>query len=253
MSLGRYGVVSSTWARNRALQILAEVSEGQDPASVEYETRHGNTFRALAEEYIERHCSKKKSGPIDIQMINKDLLPRWGSRPVKEINRRDVIKLVDSIHDRGAPIQANRTLSLIKRMFNFGIDRDIVESNPTTRVRPPGKENRRQRVLTDEEIRTVWGKLPEMNRAGILLEAAIKLILITAQRRGEIVALEWSEIDDNWWTIPEDKAKNGLTHRVPLSPLALSILEELPRDGQYVFPRRTGRGHIETASADGPN
>ena len=242
-TLGRVGELKIGEARRIAEARIGDLAKGKNPAA-DRQRAKANTFAALAEVYITRHCSQKKSGAEDERMINKDLLPAWGTLPSKDITRRMVIELLDSIKDRGAPIQANRVLSLIKRMFNFGFARDLVEHNPTFKVRP-GKENTRQRVLTDVEIRAFWEKLPDMDRAGRQIEAALQLILVTAQRRGEIVAMEWSEIEGDLWTIPEEKSKNKFAHRVPLSPLALSILEEIPRSGKYVFPRRVGSGYAK--------
>ena len=242
-TLGRVGELKIGEARRIAEARIGELANGKNPAADQRKAK-ANTFAALAEVYITRHCSQKKSGAEDERMIRKDLLPTWGTLPTKDITRRMVIELLDSIKDRGAPIQSNRVLSLIKRMFNFGFARDLVEHNPTFKVKPGG-ENARQRVLTDLEIKAFWEKLPDMDRAGRQVEAVLQLILVTAQRRGEIVAMEWSEIEGDLWTIPEEKSKNGLAHRVPLSPLALSILEGIPRHGKYVFPRRIGSGYAK--------
>jgi integrase len=179
-----------------------------------------------------------------VRILTKDIIPQWCNRPAREIRRRDVIELIDSIKDRGAGIMANRTLSVIKRVYNFGISRDIVEVNPTSLVEAPGKEIRRDRVLSENEIRIFWECLGQMELAGDLVRSALRLILILGQRPGEIVSMEWKEFDYNSavWEIPGEKTKNRLPHRVLLSSLAIQVLKEIEPLPPYVFPSRVGSG-----------
>ena len=258
-TLGRVGEIKVEPARRQAEELLGQIATGKDPVGDRRRAR-ANKFGALADEYIKRRCPSMDSRNEVERIIHKDLLPRWGQIPSANITRRMVRELGYEIKDRGAPIQANRTISLVKRIFNFGIDEELVSHNPAARMKPVTKEKRRQRALTDDEIRTVWMKVPEMKQAGLLTQTALKLILVTAQRPGEVLSMEWGEIDGNWWTIPPEKSKNDLAHRVPLSPLALELLAALPRQvrdsrtstvtGQhgYVFPRKVGRGY----SGDAP-
>ena len=241
-AFGRYPNISPTEARKIATQILGKVASGEDPFGDQLALRGEPTFKDLAEEYINRHCSQKKSGHEDERIIKADLLKSWGDVPAKEIRRRDVIQLVDNIKDRGSPIMANRTLSVIKRMYNFGIQRDLVESNPTNLIKPPGRENKRERVLKDSEIKRFWKSVDKIEMAGPHVRSALRLILVTAQRSGEILSMEWDEVDFNscLWELPGAKTKNGLPHRIPLSPLALDILNGLDHHGRFVFPSRIG-------------
>ena len=112
--------------------------------------------------------------------------------------------------------------------------------NPAARMKPRVKEQSRDRVLTSKEIKAFWNNLDKLP-AQPAVRAALRLILVTAQRPGEIVNLEWSEINQDedgatWWTIPSRKSKNNLSHRVPLSGLAIEVLETMPRkDAGFVF------------------
>ena len=212
--------------------------------------------RRFAREYIERHASKKRSGREDIRLLNGSphkkktgkqphvpLVKRCGDRRIKDIKRRDVRELLDEIAAR-APIMANRTLALVRKMFNFAIEREWLEANPCVMVRPPGEERQRDRVLSEDEVRRVWKVL---DGESPLIAVLFKIRLLTAQRGGELHGAAWSEFDlsRGWWTIPAERSKNGLAHRVPLSPQAVRILRKwltAADDSPWVFPssRKTG-------------
>jgi integrase len=163
------------------------------------------------------------------------------------VTRRDVRELIQGIVDRGAPIMANRTFEILRRLFNWAISEDYLTTSPCVGLQKPAKENRRDRVLMEDEIRAVWVAI-EMEDT--LVAAIMKLRLVTAQRGGEIASMARAEIDraTGWWTIPAEKAKNGLSHRVPLSPLAISILEDAEKragESQWIFPSPHKGRHLE--------
>lgn len=248
IAIGRYGEMTVEEARTEVDALRGKVADGKDPAEDRTVERGEPTFGDLAEEYIQRQANQKKSGHEDIRIINRDLLTPWRNLLAKEIRRRDVIRLVDEIKDRGAPVMANRTLAVIRRVFRFGIGRDIVEFNPTELVKAPSKETHRERALKAVEIKQFWERLDRMQSAGQLVKTALQLILITGQRSGEILSMEWSEIDfeSATWEIPGAKTKNAQAHQVPLSPMALKILMSLPRHGKFAFPSRIGTAINET-------
>lgn len=213
------------------------------------EYRLADTVASLAHEYMEKWSKpRKRSWAEDQRILDLDVLPKWGTRKAKEITRRDVIALLDRIVDRGAPIAANRTFEVVRRMFNFAMERGIIEVTPCLAVRAPSQENRRDRVLTETEIRTFWMGL---ENAGMDpgTKLALRLMLMTAQRAGEIIGAAWADMDleSGWWTIPAAKVKNKLPHRVPLSGEAMGLLDEiktLAGDSQWLFPSPRGRSHI---------
>lgn len=125
-------------------------------------------------------------------------------------------------------------------MFNFGIGRDLVEANPCTGVPMPAKARQRDRVLSEEEIRRIWWVL---DKQGSAMARSFKLRLITAQRGVEVLMMRWEDIEGDWWTIPAEVAKNGRSHRVPLSTPALALLEELrvaAKKSRWAFPSPKG-------------
>jgi integrase len=151
--------------------------------------------------------------------------------------------MLDEIVARGAPIQANRTLEIVRKLFNWAVARDMLGANPCYGIAKPSTENRSDRVLTEDEIRTIWRAL---DREAALTAASFKLRLLTAQRGAEILAMRWDQISNGWWTIPAAVAKNGLAHRVPLSPQSLELLEEihpLGEGSEWIFPGARGDGH----------
>ena len=233
LTLGTNPPLSLADARDAADKAMHAVQhEKKDPAAEKKAERKAETVAELAAIYIERHAKReKRSWRVDQSILDKDVLPRFKSRKAKDITRRDIIAMLDDIVARGAPIQANRTLEIVRKMFNWAISRDIIEISPCYRVGKPSSENARDRVLSADEIKALWTMLDkpdlEMTRPVAL---ALKLQLVTAQRIGEVIGMAWSEIDldgDKVWTIPAEKAKNGLAHRVPLSVSALAILAEV--------------------------
>ena len=209
----------------------------------------GRTIAELAEQYLERHAKqKKRSWREDERVIKKDITPAWGHRRVKDIKRQDVADLLDRIVDRGAPVAANRTLALLSRMFNFAIERGSIEHNPCARITPPGEERSRERVLTADEIKTFWYGL---EKAGTQenIKLALKFQMVTAQRRGEVATARKADIDldEKVWTIPVERSKNKMLHRVPLTNTAAELAEALiafSRDSEWLVPSPRGEEHI---------
>ncbi len=119
-TLGKYPTMSLKKARRKARDKITEAGKGRDPGEEKQILKEAPTFGGLADEYLEKHGSKKRSYYEDNRITEKDLKPAWKSRKAHDIKRRDVIRLLDKIVDRGAPIQANRTLALIRKIYNLG-------------------------------------------------------------------------------------------------------------------------------------
>ncbi len=190
---------------------------------------------------MEKHARRKtRRWQGTQQVFDHDVLPRWGTRQIASITRRDVLDLIDTMVERGSPVMANAVLATVRKMFNWAIERDIVDASPVAGVKPPTKVEQRDRVLDDNEIRDVWSACDGL---GHPFGAMFKFLLVTAQRRGEVATMRWSDVDlDNAvWTLPRERTKADRAHQVPLPPQAVSILQGLPRfDGDYIF---TTRGH----------
>lgn len=260
MTLGKYPTMTLKKAKSehrKALEMLQ--NDKKDPAfekqKEKAEARDSSSVEGLIEEYLEKHAKpNKRSWEEDQRMLYKDIRPTWGKRKAKDITRRDVIQILDKIKERGSPIIANRTLACVRRMFNFAIKRALLDASPCIMIEAPAKENRRDRYLSTEEIKIFWYGLDNapMSEA---IKLALKFLLVTAQRKTEVISAEWSEIDftTNVWTIPATKAKNGFAHRVPLSKLALEVLAEVKKinaDSRWLFTSERTNVPIRGQSVD---
>ena len=259
ITFGNYPEISLADAHAAHAKSRQLLEQGSDPATAEQdekeESRRSPSVKRLVAEYIEKYAKpRKRSWKEDERILYKDVVPRWGKRKAQDVTRRDIILLLDEIVERGALIQANRTLATIRKMYSFAMGRGILESSPCVAIPAPSKENRRDRVLNETEIKTFWNKLStaKMKKYTAL---ALKLQLITAQRKGEVAGAEWVNFDlkDGWWTIPAEKSKNGLPHRVPLSSFAIETLNELKiisGDSKWLFPSPRDGQHIAETSVD---
>ncbi|MDH3596905.1 MAG: integrase family protein [Rhodospirillales bacterium] len=246
MTLGRYPALSLEIARDAAEDALREVARGRDPAAERASMTGGAlTFEAFAKAYLERHAKPNKlSWAEDARMIERDLLPAWRRRPAETVTRRDVIELLERVVRRGHPTAANRRLALIRKMYAWGLEVDLVPATPVVAVRAPAREAPRERVLGEAELAALWSA---WERIGWPFGPLGKLMLLTAQRRRAVAGLRLADIGlaSRIWTLPPEAAGGRVggrgAHAVPLSSFAIEILTSLPRtDSPYVFP---ARGH----------
>ena len=270
-TIGVYDTVSLALAREKARDALtALAAEGIDPAAEKRASRDQATFAELAKAYLKHAKKKKKSWDQDEATIDSVLLPVWKHRAVKEITRRDVKDLFETIVDRGAPVRANRVVQLVSAMFNYGVDEEWLTNSPAYRIKKE-PETSRERVLTDEEIRELWAALeaakvvrrvtddkpapsiPPITAVGLQVQ------LLVAQRPGEVFQMRWADLElpkrwedpahplvgVAWWTIGGLMTKNSQPHRVPILPEVIVLLREAKalaaRDDPepFVFPGET--------------
>lgn len=266
-------------ARQLARAKLQEVAAGFDPAAgkqhMKRAARSGDQairgdFEVVARRFIERYAKPKnrswaetarllglipdpsaaedtEGNPIPIEKrplaVKNGVCAAWRGRRVQDISRRDVVELLDGLVDRGAPIVANRTLSAVRKLFNWCVERSIIETNPAAGVRPPAPNRQRDRVLDDDELRAVWRASDSI---GHPFGPLVKVLILTGQRREEVAGMRWSEVvldgDAPLWTIPRVRMKKDKAHEVPLSPEVVAILDKLPKvvGNDFVFGT-TGR------------
>jgi integrase len=235
-TIGAYPAIKPAQARREAIAALDRVRQGVDPAEEKRARRslpspEVETFESLARDYLERHV-RKNCAPVTHEEAKRDLecnvLPKWRSRPIASITRRDVVDLVDGIVARGVGIQANRTLARLRALFNWALEKDRISASPVDRIKLPTKERPRDRALTDDEIRWFWEGCSEL---GWPFGPLFKLLLLTAQRRDEVGGMRRSEVnlDKRTWTLPRQRTKGDREHEVQLSEAAIELLRSLPR------------------------
>jgi integrase len=234
-------------AREAALEALRDIAKEKKEVQRRAEARQrANSFASVADEFIMRHVRKLRSGGDTEAVIRRELISRWGDRPIVEITRRDVIAMVEEISDTGRRATAHKVFACGSALFNWVVARERLEHSPFAGVQVSalaGHTEPRQRVLSDSEIRTLW----QATGLGYPAGPFIKMLLITGQRLREVANAQWQEfdLDAGLWTIPPERMKGDAAHEVPLPPVAVEILRSLPRfPGPFVFSTTGGERPI---------
>ncbi|TAX71832.1 site-specific integrase [Rhizobium leguminosarum] len=222
-------------AREEASKLLRDVSEGKDPAAAKATKKalKLDIVNDALDEFIKRHVEKKNRTSTITErkrLFDKDVRPKFGKRTMKSIKRQEIVAHLDEVAER-APIVANRLLSLLRKFFNWAVQRDIIDVSPMEKkIDKPSEETTRDRVLTDDEVRLLW--LASGN-IGYPFGPMVRLLLLTAQRRSEVSGARWGEMDlagnDQQWIIPPERAKNAREHFVALAAETLREIEALPK------------------------
>jgi integrase len=255
LMIGRYPAITLKKAYETHADLVKALNRGEDirvnlPPGVRSKglaygvPETGITVGDLAKEFTERYLRRERKNPREAELVIEANIARyWRTRPAKSITRRDGVLLLDKVVDRGSPVMANRVGALLSQMFQFAVTRGMLEASPFVALgRPGGSEKARNRRLSDKEIRIFWKKLTRA-RLSAEVRLALKLILVTAQRPGEVALAAWREFDvaRKLWTIPPQRSKNGQEHEVPLSDLALTLVHHLRRrfsETDYLIPSR---------------
>jgi integrase len=231
------------WARNQ----LMDVRAGVDPRAVKRERleaerqrqqaeerRKGETVAAICEKWIAKDQAGNRTADEVRRTMNKYVISVWGTRPLVEIARRDVIELIGGVAET-APLRANRVLAYVSRMCRWACGHDIIPANPCVGVNKQAKETQRDRVLDDAELALVARAAGELGVFGL----GVRALIATGCRRAEIFAAKRDELssDGTVLRLPADLSKNGVGRSIHLSTLAQEIIAELPDHGpdSYLF------------------
>jgi len=238
-------------ARQLAQDALNKIAQGIDPAEQKKQERNRatNSVDDVFADFMARHVRKRGGKPIrestrretgrllGLEPKFDDLtewrprdpvsgvLAEWKGRDITQITKRDVLSLIEGIAESGAPIGANRTLSALKTVFRWCVQRDITEASPTEYIDHVSPETPKGRRLTDAEIGTIYRAAGSQGMFGLF----VRFLLLCGQRRGETLRARWEDIDlqRKVWMIPGSVTKNGRDHLVPLSDPALAILRSI--------------------------
>jgi len=242
MTLGRYPTLTLADARDKAIDALRVVTAGSDPILQSQDHDDASfQFATVVDAYVERHCkahNKASTARESERSLKKHFVARWGKRDIRDIQPTHINEVLDELVEAGTPSEANHALGIIKTLFRWCVDRDLLAISPCQKIRKPAKHNSRSRTLIDAELKKVWRSF---NTEGYPFGDMGKLLLLTAQRRGEVVDMRWSQLDleRKTWTIPASLSKNGREHTLPLSEAAMAVITNVPRiSDDRMFPAR---------------
>jgi integrase len=237
--IGDYPALTLAEARTKARETLLDVARGNDPAKAQKAARialgSAITFAGAMDQFIEKYAKRETRGWKETQRVfDKYVKPELGDYRLEAVTALHIRDMVEEMAET-APYMANRTLAYIRKFFNWATERQMIPTSPVATIKAPAREQSRDRVLTDEEIRSVWDASRTM---GWPFGQAFQLLLITGQRRDEVAKMRWEDLDleAGLWTLPREATKADRLHEVPLSKLALEVLKSAKHTSKkYVF------------------
>lgn len=243
VTIGSVEALDLEEARRRAREIIARVQLGGDPQVEKHaaRTRAHLTLGKIVEKYLTAYA-ERRLGPRTLVEVKRTLMKQW--KPLHEaiadtLTRSAVASRLAEVSDESGPFAANRARAYLSAMFNWAIEQGLIDANPVIGTGKIAKEVSRDRVLSDAELAEVWEHVGFGDYA-----SAVKLLVLTGQRREEVAGMLWSELDlkKGIWSIRPERTKNGRPHDVPLSSEAKAILAEMDKRGDrdHVFGRGDG-------------
>ncbi len=244
LTLGRYPLLTLTEARRAAQEALTKVAKGIDPAAEKKKkanpANNPLVFETFATEFIEKYARpKNKDWRETHRLLKREFCSHWADRDIRDIAKADVTAVIDGIVARGSAGAANHALAAIRRLFNWAVERGVLDMSPVQGLKPPARTYARDRVLTDDELVAVWHAA---DCEGYPFGDIVHLLILTGQRRGEVAGMRWCDIDTKavTWTLPGALNKSGRMHLLPLTDTAVTMVNALPRMSEtLVFPSKT--------------
>ncbi|NCT56101.1 MAG: tyrosine-type recombinase/integrase [Legionella sp.] len=251
VSLGHYPNMSLAEAKRKFIELKELKRQNINPKQVLMPDTEDDkiTVKELVNRWYTNYIAKHRKQPLQVrQIIDADIIPLLGQRIIEELEAKDITKALDAIVARGSNVHANKVLSAIKQAFNYAVSRGELKINPAIYIRARdigGVEKPRERFLSLDEIKHLWLFLSE-GKHGVSLQItnAIKILLLTGVRTGELRVAKWEEIDfeNSLWTIPAANTKTNITMRVHLTDLVKSLFMKLYHCsmGDYVISGSDG-------------
>lgn len=254
LTLGSFPGVNLKLARDRAREARAVLQRGSDPVQEKRDAeRHAaaNGFDACVTDFVERYAKANQRQWKETKRILERLaVPEFGSRPVMEIRRRDVVDLLDAVYAR-APYASNQLRAHLSKMFNWLVEREVLVISPLVGARPRKLAPPVRRALSDEELAALWTAAGE---AGAPYGPCLKFMLLTGLRKSNASWLRWEQVAGDWASYTAEEMKGTRPFRCPLSPPAKAIIEAQPKlktgDGVSPYVFTSGGSHGLTNWSD---
>jgi len=200
-------------------------------------------FKTFAERFLTNYVRAKLKPKTVIEYerhIRKHFIPAWGDRRIIDIERKQIIKLIENLA-KEAPIQANRKLATLKKLFSYAVNVGVLKTNPASGIKPPASENIKERVLDINELAALFNFLEKQNNRDTA--DILRLIALTGQRPGEVAQMRIvqlkEEFEYTWWHIPSSETKTKTAHQIFLNNQALHIIQGRITElglNNYIFP-----------------
>jgi integrase len=266
ITLGTHPALSLVDARGQARALAIEIAAGRDPTAKPEPvpaTRGDRPIEELCRDYILAYVvpnNRKrtqqgkarvfgftwdKKGELVHTKSKGDIISQWEGRPVNSITGVDVVDLLDAICARGSIIAANRTLAYLKGLFGWAVGRKIIETSPCEKIKAPGKEKKRQRMLGTGELKTVWDAISLFDESGAYnaKRDVCHMLILTGQRTSIVSKAKFEHFDlkDRLWLIPPDAEGNkGFSYLLPLTGEMEQIIHNCPHREGYLFSTTEG-------------
>ncbi len=245
--LGSCSAISLARARAAAQAIMGDVAKGIDPASMRKiaasEARakaahDAMTLAALLLDWQALHLVSRRPGyATEAIRALRYAFRRYLDLPAADLGRAIVVKTLDAMARKGSAVMAGQTASYGKAAYSWVVKRGSLASNPFLNL-PTTPTIKRERVLSDDELAAIWRAADGPGP----FNSIVRMLILTGQRREEVGGLAWAELSDDLatWTIPPERAKNGVANLVPLPGLARDLLRGIPQFGDMAFPGLRG-------------
>ncbi len=220
-TLGRYPDLSLSEARNRARSFLA--AHALSP-----ETKPDHDYQTVVNAYLEDCEGRVRPNTMKGYRLYLEGIVFTG--PISKVTQAQVIKAIKA--NTPSPSSQNYAFTTFKVFFNWAVRRQFMAHNPLEALKRPHRTSPRERVLEDEELKTLLGYCRSVDDR---FTQIIEFLIYTGQRKGEIANLEWQEVDGNRLILPASKTKNKREHTVPLGGHALKLLHRIDGGERFVF------------------
>jgi integrase len=241
LTLGQWPAMTLAAAREATTTAQRALAQGNNPSKTRQDAKiraaaaEADTVANVCSSYMRREASKLRTAGQRESILKRHVLPHIGDRPIADVRRSEIVRLLDQIEDKSGQRMADVTLAVLRKIMNWHAARtdDFVPPFVRGMGRQNAKDHRRDRILSDDEIRRVWSATADNTP----FSALIRFLLSTGARRNEAAGMKWEEVDANGiWRLPPARSKTKVEVVRPLSTAAQEVLAELPQIDGSPYP-----------------